>query len=182
MTSADFCRSIPLPLGSDSHCWQSDKPPGLLRVIFPLMSAAAMSVVSVPVAGFEDSGLLAHGDRLPCDSCPSIQCLALGLLQFPPWEGHPYHSKIVPLARPIADCHRHVIRSAPPVPEPCHSWHYAPGQAHQKSFHRLSDRNSLMYCGTLSHIQQLPLVLQGTAYMVNLSFIVLVSKAQASML
>jgi hypothetical protein len=68
-----------------------------MRVTFPLIPAASTSTVSVQVLGFEDMRLLTHCGRLLCDSCPSGQCFAFGLLpagapEIPPRDGHPCRS------------------------------------------------------------------------------------------
>ena len=91
MASADFCPPIAPPHGSTSQR-QTDRPPRVMRATFTLMPAASTSAVSVQVSGFEDLGLLTHGDRLVCDFCSSGQCFAFGFLQIPPRGGHPCRS------------------------------------------------------------------------------------------
>ena len=91
MASADFCRSVPEPLGTGSTR-QGDRSPRVMRVTFTLMPAAYTSAPSVQVSGFEDNGLLTRCDRLVCDSCSSGQCFACGFLQIPPRDGHPCRS------------------------------------------------------------------------------------------
>ena len=72
--------------------WQSDRSPRVRRATVTLIPAASTSAVSVQVPGFEDNGLLTHGDRLVCDSCSSGQCFAFGFLQIPTHDGHPCRS------------------------------------------------------------------------------------------
>jgi hypothetical protein len=66
--------------------------PRVRRATVTFIPAASTSAVSVQVPGFDDSGLLTHGDRLVCDSCSSDQCFAFGFLQIPPHDGHPCRS------------------------------------------------------------------------------------------
>ena len=91
MASADFCIPIPTPYDASS-LRQRYRPPKVMRVTFPLISAASTTTVSVQVSGFEDNGLLTHCDCLLCDSCSSDQCFAFSFLQIPPRDGHPCRS------------------------------------------------------------------------------------------
>ena len=130
MASADFCRSIMAPLDAISTQWQIDRPPRVRRVTFPLMLAAYTTTDSVPVLGFEDSGLLTHCGRLLCDSCSSGQCFACGFLQIPPRDGHPCRPAnrspgranrgIAPPSHPTATTR---IRTAPVYGATRHAWH-----------------------------------------------------------
>ncbi len=92
MASADFCHPFTKPLGIVSPNGQNDRPPRVRRMTFTLIPAVYTPTVSVQVLGFEDIGLLTHGDRLVYDSCTSGQCFAFGFLQIPPRDGHPCRS------------------------------------------------------------------------------------------
>ncbi len=88
MASADFCLPIPARCRAGST-WQEDRSPRVMRATFLLIPAAYMSMLSVQVSGFEDSGLLTQLDRLVCDFCSSGQHFARGFLRIPSRDGHP---------------------------------------------------------------------------------------------
>ncbi len=125
MASADFWPPIPRSRDRRST-WQVTRPPRVRRAMLfgaSLQGLRANSLlanlshlypphitpaVSVQVSGFEDMGLLTHGDCLVCDSCYSL---------------HPWGSPLWGLPAAIQNCSRQFCRRASALPSASFRFH-----------------------------------------------------------